>query len=347
MSLEWCDSFGYGSTAQLPVSGGGFYDTVGGNNHAYGSSGSGRWGGVTRYLQLTQNGDYIEKNFSNVARRIVGIAVWFNSMATNLKPLFRFYDGVTLQVEVRITTSGEIEVLQNTTQRGITAAGVILQQNWYYLEVDVTIHGSTGAVTVRKNGVAVLTLTNINTQTSGAAQQNRVRISGITANNAGFETRICDYYVLNTSGSVANALLGDSQVEMLVPDGAGNSTQFTPSSGSNWQRVNERATSDGDSNYVQSATNGHIDLYTMGALTSANGSVAGVAVKAWAKKTDVDPRELGLGIRSGGSNDFDSGHVLTSGYLYHARVMDTNPITASAFTESEVNGIEAGMTVSV
>lgn len=347
MSLEWIDSFALGSTSQLSKAGGGFWDTAigGGGNGAFGASGSGRWGGTTRYFSLTQNNSYIEKIFTSVATRCVGVAVQFQSMGTFNFPFLRLYDGTTLQVEVRATTTGEIEVLRNTTQIGITSGLGLLLGNWYYFEAKVTINSSTGAVTIYKNGTAILTLTGVNTQNSTNATQDRVRLSSIASNTASHTTYFCDLYILNTSGATNNDILGECRVENLLPSGAGTTTQFTPSTGSNYQNVDDSGTPDDDSTYNEDATLNDIDLYAMGNLASSSGAVKGACIKAWAKRTDVSAKTIGLGLRSGSTNDFDAGQSVNSSYGYFARLMDQNPVTAADFTYSEINAIEVGLKV--
>jgi len=49
---------------------------------------------------------------------------------------------------------------------------------------------------------------------------------------------------------------------MVLPDGAGASTQWTPDAGSNYARVNETTAPDDDTSYVQTATAAQTDSYT-------------------------------------------------------------------------------------
>jgi hypothetical protein len=345
MALEHLDSFGYGNVAQLPVSGGGFWTTVNNSSDiAYGGSGSGRWGGTTRYLQLGKNDAYLQMDLAAKATRVVGLAVWLQDLSSHNYPLVRFYDGSTLHVEVRVTSDGEIEALRNATQIGITSGLNITAGSWFFLEVKATIDDAAGVVHVKKNGATVLNLTSADTQNGGNASSDRLRLSSIAANASNFNTRIGDLYILNTDGGINDDFIGECRVEMITPTGNGDTNDFTPSTGSNYENVDEQVP-DGDDTFNQAENTDDVDLYGCSDLTSSSGSVHGVMFKAFARRTDVGARNLALGIKHSTTEDFDSGHALDSDYKYFSRIMDENPVTESAFSFSDVNDVQLGVKV--
>ena len=55
---------------------------------------------------------------------------------------------------------------------------------------------------------------------------------------------------------------------MVLPDGAGSSSQWTPDAGTNYARVNEATAPDDDTTYVETATGAQLDLYTFGNIVA-------------------------------------------------------------------------------
>jgi hypothetical protein len=71
---------------------------------------------------------------------------------------------------IRVTTAGAIEALLGGTTGGIigsSATGLIAINTWYYIECQVTLHDTAGAVTVRRNGSNVLSLSGVDTKLAG------------------------------------------------------------------------------------------------------------------------------------------------------------------------------------
>jgi hypothetical protein len=72
--------------------------------------------------------------------------------------------------------------------------------------------------------------------------------------------------------------VGPSSIQGLVPTGAGATTQFDPSTGSNYACVDEVPASDTD--YIYTNTANDVDTYACGNLTGTINSVKAVQVQA-------------------------------------------------------------------
>ena len=95
-----------------------------------------------------------------------------------------------------------------------------------------------------------------------------------------------DLYVCDSAGSTNNGFLGDCRIDTIYPSGAGNYTQFTPSTGSNYTCVDETAPNTTD--YVDGATVGDRDSYALGNLSALSSqTVYGVQVNAAILKDDA------------------------------------------------------------
>ena len=132
---------------------------------------------------------------------------------------------------------------------------------WMFLEVKVTFDNSSGVVQVKGNGKLVLDLTGQDTQNTANAYANAARIMNINPNT----TYLDDVYLCDDSGSKNNDFLGDVRVDCLRPNGAGTHTDFTPSTGSNYENVDETYPDD-DTTYNQGSNVGDQDTYNLGAL---------------------------------------------------------------------------------
>lgn len=157
---------------------------------------------------------------SNYGRLIGGVAL-NPTLAGNSGVIFG--DAGTNQCAVGFNSSGRL-VLWNGglggTQIAISASA-ITANTWHYVEWDLTFAAS-GSYTVYLDGVSVMVGTG-NLKSSSNAYANQVILSGNACN---FD----DMYLFDSTGTVNNAVRGDSRVETLFPT-ADASVAFTPSQG--------------------------------------------------------------------------------------------------------------------
>jgi len=136
---------------------------------------------------------------------------------------------------------------------------------------------------------------------------------------------------------------GNTRIQAIRPTAAGNSTQWTPSAGSNWDCVDEVPPSTSD--YVYTNTPDSLDLYTFGDLSGSIDSIQCVQVQALAMLEGAPtPQKLQLAVRTGGSNYFSNSKAIPTGSP--RTVFDiwvNNPNTSSPWEASEVNGAEFGI----
>jgi len=260
--------------------------------------------------------------------------------------LFAIKDTNTYQVWFRLNTNGTISAFCGagypSTLLGTTTGS--LQVNvWAYVEFKVLIHGSAGTVDVRINGVNSLSLTGVNTQAGTSAIWNVARFGYIAVSTGSTITcDIDDVVVMDGSGSYNNAFIGDVTISILNPNGAGNSTDWTPSAGSNYQCVDEDLVND-DTDYVSSSTLNTKDLYAF-ADAPAGADIRAVQVLAAVRKGAEGPGQVTLVTRSS-STDYDGAAQGIGGttYSYVRQVLETDPATAAAWSESGFNAAEFGI----
>lgn len=285
----------------------------------------------------------VEFNYTNQQEIFVGFGWWHGNAADGNTAIFRFMDGGSNQITFgRLTVGGytQITCYRGGTLLGTTniPAGAVQISSWHFLEFYVKIHGSAGAVTVKVDGVARLTLTGINTLSTANLYTNRFRFD-----EGDRYWRITDLYICDATGTVNNTFLGDIKVGSAVPSAAGDSTQFTPSAGSNYQCVDEQS-QDGDSTYVSSGTVGHIDLYNFPDVTFT-GAVGAVSLTVWARKDDAGSRSIRLLVKSGGTVYNSADIALGNTYQPYQWFLDTDPATGVAWTQAGYNAAQFGFEV--
>jgi len=258
---------------------------------------------------------------------------------------FRYRDGSTIHLNGRVTATGAIAMYRGSTLLGtsdaIFTAGSAVA---HYIEIQMTIHDSTGAITIMADNTEVLALTGIDTQNGGAAEINVIEFHEGTDDKT--RIQISDIYVTNEVGdSPYNSFLGPLIVETLFPDGNGTDSDFTGSdadSTDNYLHVDESPTHDSDTSYVESTTNTNRDTYTFGALVSTTGALRGIMATAVAKHGGGGDNIL-MSTRPIATDHDSSAYALTAAYAPVDHVWQISPETSSAWTIAEVNDSEFGI----
>lgn len=323
----------------LPEFMAGKWNTGNGGSHLI-QSGGGRFGDSWRF---TASGtQYLVKILDQQATWTAGFAIKNNSWTTGMR-FFGFADNnPTFQMEIGCDSAGHLRLTRNNT---VLATGTTVLSNgvFYYIEFKVTINSSTGAYELRINGNTELSASGTNTQATGNAWADRFYLGDFSV-GGGETCDVCDLYVLDGTGSVNNTFLGDCRVDALFPSGAGNYTQLTPSAGSNYAAVDEKA-QNGDTDYVESGTVSQKDSYAYGDLATSTGSVFGVQLVPFARKTDAGTRSIKGLARLSSTDVLDStDKTLSSSYAYYPDVRETKP-GGGSWAISDVNSAEFGVQV--
>jgi hypothetical protein len=206
---------------------------------------------------------------------------------------------------------GSTIVAEGTTQ--------ITTEKWWYLEIKAYIHNTAGTCELRVNGVTEANETGLDTQ---GGSLSTIDYTYLYHNTYVGDVYFDDLYICDNNGSTNNDFLGDCKVETLLPNGAGASTDWTPSTGSNYQCVDDNPSND-DTDYVSETTAGDHDTYTFDDLATTSGTVYGVQHMVAARKADAGSRTLKT-------------------YDYYMDILEEDPDTSSQWTISGVNSAEFG-----
>ena len=302
-----------------------------------GGSGAGRFGGNCWRLL----GDVaVSKTgvVTAIATRVVGFAFKLDNLN---QIIFHLRDGTSTQLDLRVTSSGNLQITRNGAVLGTTSGAKFLAvDTWYYMEIKATIHASAGSFIVKVWGAPEsgvwLTATGVNTQNTANATMDGWAITGFWWCD--------DFYVLNTSGTSNNDFLGECRIHTSLPSGdSATNVAWTPSTGTSHFALVDEVPPNDDTDYVSSATTGQIDTYTYPAI-SPTGPIAAVQVNMIARKDDIGARTLCAAYRGGGANyDAAQSSSMNDVYAWSAGMFEKDPATNAVWTASGVNSGEFGV----
>lgn len=347
MAMRFMDSFDhYTSTERLKK-----YDYM--NNGPAIVAGVGR-NGTAGMQSVAQNGgnNNIGITFDNQPTWIVGFSVELDGWPTAQTSLVRIRDGAlsgTEQMSVEVTTLGHLAVARGGT---IIATGpsVLSLSVAHHIQFKTTINNTTGSYELRFNSVTELSASGTDTQQSGNAFANSIEL-GKDGGSAVWnfdDFWICDGVDSGVSGAPNNDFLGDLRIQYRAPSGNGNSSGMTGSDGNstdNYLLVDESAPN-GDTDYVAGDSVGDKDTYAIQDLTPTAGTVYGVQVLSWARKTDAGARSICNVVRSASVEEDSPDYSLAIDYDYYRDLRQDDP-SNNQWTISAVNAMEAGTKVTV
>lgn len=289
----------------------------------------------------TTSGQYYErKSLAAAATYIVGHSIYSAASPSDTRALCGFYEGATLQVSIVVLGDGRIQAKRgSSTVLGTSTLTLTAPQN-NYIEYKITASDAAGVVVVKVNGITFLNLSSQDTNNGGSSTISNFYAVG-DGNAASFAWDIDDLYICDTTGSAPqNDFLGDVRVQAILPTGAGNYTQWTPSAGSNYQNVDENPTTD-DTDYNSSSTANQKDTFVFGDVTPTAGTVYGVAVNMMMRKDDGGVRTLQALARLSSTDANGATLTVGSSYANYQTIFETKP-GGGAFSITDVNNSEFG-----
>ena len=301
----------------------------------------------------------VAKTFDSQASWIVGYAFQVSTLPTGIVTrLFEFIDSATVQCFLRLNSDGRLEVLRGAAiaVSGGVSTRAINMGIWYFLEMKVTIADSIGADSckVRINGQDWITVdAGEDLKETANATADIIRMSN-NSSGAGF-LYIDNLYIFDgTDGGgtepTNDDFAGDIKVGFHLPDGNGATNEFTGSdadSVDNFLLVDENPTDD-DTTYVESSTIGHIDLYTVEDLAETPLDFKAVQINSVIRKDDSGVKSVRMVIRPTSTNFFGGNIDPQDGvYTNEIEILNEDPETEAAWTESGFNATEFGLEITM
>ena len=282
-------------------------------------------------------------NFPNVSNTTVGFAINYTSLYPGKVKLLSFfkmddtyreqfsiyYDPGTSSFEFRTGGSGII---------GNSDPVTINTGTWYYFEIELGIHASSGQIKFFVDGLQRASFTNVNTEYYTAYPGANALGFNCYQN---FKYDIDDLYVTNTLG-----VLGPTRVIMTYPDSDTVQKDFSNSvgNGTNFSKINSLRADLND--FIRSDATGAKDIYGMSDLPYNPVKIHAIQPVIGARKDKMNPRTLQLVLQSG-SNTSNGGEInlvesTTDFTLHFDTIREADPNTNQTWTTQGVNDLKIG-----
>jgi len=288
-----------------------------------------------------RSGDhYIQKNLTAQGTWVTGFA-YRTSNVLDAVSLFRDVDGATVQGALQQNALSQFEVLRGATVVA-TSTLLITLNVFYYLEFKHIIANAGGTLEMRVNGAVWATFTG-DTQQTANPTADRVAL-GPAAVVEGATRDFDDFYLYDGTGAINNDYAGDSQIERMLPTGAGTYTEFTNLVGAatHWQAVNE-VPPNGDTSYAEATVLNQRDTFALGNVTPTSATIPAIQMSMRIRKTAAGALNAARMYRSTAGVDNQGADIaLSTSYVSILEVLELEPVGAVAWTVADVNGMEAG-----
>jgi hypothetical protein len=294
------------------------------------------------YSLHTDGGDGVARSLpGNTFQVASGVAVRRDEATDTVSYIVVMRAGPTgIEVGVACTSADGVLglIIDNTW---VATGGQVVRDTWSGIEVKVTkvvledMETADVTADVWQDGVQVMTgfKTVANQLAYGAVSLSNPAYS----NRRGIKAYFDDWTI--TSGGMP----GRGGIELLTPNGAGASTDLTPSAGSNYACVDE-VPSDGDTTYVSGETVGDHDSYALSDLT-LEGTVRAVQWNCRAKLLEEGSGYIKRVLRSGGADYVSDVIGVDTTYKWVYEAISSDPATSAAWTRNAVDALEAGVMI--
>jgi len=301
---------------------------------AYLSSGVSGMDG-TYCLNCDGFGDYYAHKYLAAAPEYYLAFRYRGSSAQYASSMCYFFNGTTQLARLRRNpSSGLLGIRRGTGSGTLLATGAIAVNvaSPILIEVHYKPHNTEGVFQVKVGGILDIDFTGDTTDGTTAIDGIRVGGDGTYYSSCWFDNVVVDNA----------AWPGNTKIQAIKPAGVGNSTQWTPSAGGNYQCIDEVPPSESD--FVSTNTIGHLDLYAAGDLAGTIGSVKCLQLQALARaEGSPTPHNLQLAVRTNGADYFSGNKAVPSSSAQLSSLWEANPATAAPWQEAEINAMEIGV----
>lgn len=244
------------------------------------------------------------------------------------------YNSTAIATVRRNTTSGLVEIYSPTYALADTGSHALSINTTYLIEVRFLMADAGGRFVIKVDGVTDIDYTG-DTKPGADTQINSARLGYLGVGLSSYA--YFDNFIMDDA-----AWIGDTKIQAVVPTGAGNSTNWTPSAGANWACVDEKPASDAD--YVNLNVIDTVDTYAAGNMAGLVGTVKCVQVQSRAKtEGSPTPTNLKLVVRCAAADYFSADKPVPTTAKSLWSLWDVDPSDYAAWTEADVNAMEIGV----
>lgn len=308
-------------------------------------SSAGRLGGKAVYL------NYGEDQYGNrtsdirtanglitpITSGIIGVGFKVNTAGPGAeRPLIYTHLNGVIGLSITLSTTRILKIKNGGTVLG-TWPTAIVANTWYYLELKFTLsNAGAGALEMRLDGFSGIIVTGITT--GSATTMGGIQLACHDDTFVYYD----DVYICSQAGTYNNDFLGNFRTQLIVPTGAGSTTSWTPSAGSNFGAVDE-IPPNGATDYVSTSVADNVDLYAFSDPTIA-GNIVGIAQNYLARKVTGNTDVTSL-VRIAGTNYEGATKTLTDpvNFLPTQDIRERVPSTNAAWDLTNLAAAEFGV----
>ena len=303
------------------------WDTIVGTPSVQDTSGLNMDGAYCAYLGMAR----VDKDIT--ADDEMYFAFLYSPDTSNARGVLSLYKDSTLMLDLRKDeATTPLKAYRGSTLLA-TGTQTFVLDTTYLIEVHVKIADSGGRFEVKVDSVSDIDFTG-DTKEGENTQFNKVKIG---YGSVVYAYARYDNFIMDDANWI-----GSTKIQAIKPSGAGNSTGWTPSAGSNWDCVEEIPKNDAD--YVSINSNDITDTYAAANMAGNIGTVKCVQVQSRAKYDGSPiPTNLKLVVRSGGADYLSGNKAVPASEKSLWHLWENNPADSLAWEEADVNAMEIGV----
>jgi len=249
-------------------------------------------------------------------------------------------NGTTVHGSVRLSDAGVLIAYRSTT---LVATGSIpvARDVWSLIEVYVLIDDTVGRIITKVDGITDIDFTGDTRNGTSTTADN----IGYGGNAAEFD----DLALNSTAGGSDNSWIGDGHVIALFPNAAGDSSQWTPSSGATNYLMVDETPADNDTTYVYTSGINNKDLYHVANAVLSGTTIHRVWVEARARDTVAISGAIRLMIKENATESESTDLYVLNNYTTRLVGSEyaTKPSNSQPWTDTDINDLQIGQKLTV
>lgn len=295
---------------------------------------------------------------------------WSNSATTHPYFAFRNASGEQIRLEIAPSVASfpgggnyKLRVVRGSTTLATsvqTFNGANADGAWTYFEFKVTVRtGTNGSFSARyhdkkSRNVAVTwdaTTTGVNTANQGADGADRAEMS--LSNNNTVTLALDNVYILDSSGSVNNDMIGEVEIEAMDVSGNGDTNQWVLNGGAAsledaWNESAIVQSTPEDDARVSSSVVGHISLATLTNPTYLrNVTIVGTQMRLFCRMEASGTRDIQHFYRKTTGTPAQVGTKITTlsstSIVCSTDTRETDPNTSATWLPADLDGLQVGV----
>jgi hypothetical protein len=235
--------------------------------------------------------------------------------------------------------------IKNSSGTQVAVARNVLRVNdWNWLSIKYVVSSTAGLIEVRDAYGNVIVSYSGNTRGSATTDEIE-RIALIDAGTVGASFWIDNLYILDNSGPAPwNDHLTEMRTFKLVPNAAGDLTEWSPNGAANVYQCVDDPEGNDDTDYASSDTTGQRFLVHCTDLTRNETNYYGVVVKNRVRRDDSGLWSLDAAIKTGGTIYYSGARDVSNSAVYVnlSEFWAKNPSTSADWTFADINALQIG-----